>query len=97
MNSRKRVILINSMCNQINNQRLDLLKLKYELIIRTKNYDNYWLIFVNMQKYLLLGSSILLIWSTKLQRINALFNWTKYGFRYGLRFFYIWKAIRYFI
>ncbi|PPI87821.1 hypothetical protein CRV12_02380 [Candidatus Pantoea edessiphila] len=90
MHYQKRRILINLICSEIHNQRVNLSKLKSELMLKTKKYDNCWLTLLDMQKYLLIGTSILAIWSTRARKFNSLIRLMRYGF--GL--WNVWKTIR---
>ncbi|PPI88506.1 hypothetical protein CRV09_02300 [Candidatus Pantoea edessiphila] len=87
MRYQQRKKALNLICSKISDQRLDLSNLKNELNIKTVNYDNCWFNFINIKKYLLIGSIVLAIWSIRIHKLKSLFRLV----RLSLGF---WKAYR---
>ncbi|MBK4775738.1 hypothetical protein CRV11_02335 [Candidatus Pantoea edessiphila] len=85
---------INSICNEINKQRMNLLELKRKWITVMSKYDNYWNSLMSIKKYLLIGSSILLIFCTRFHTFNLIIRSIKFGY---LGIYIIYKIVRYFI
>lgn len=78
--------------NEIQQQRIDLSAARRDWLLYTAQYDRSWLTFVNMRRYLAVGSSILAIWTVRKQphKSHFLLRWTKRG----LGLWSSWRLIR---
>ncbi|MXP51320.1 hypothetical protein [Pantoea sp. SoEX] len=85
---------ISLICNEIHNQRINLSTLKNDWIMGMTKYDNYWLIIMNVSKYLFISSGILALFFRKFRRFNYLLKCIKYGY---LGFLNSLKVIRYLV
>ncbi|QKJ88761.1 hypothetical protein PMPD1_3850 [Paramixta manurensis] len=72
----------------IQQQRLDLSAARRDWLLGTAHYDRGWLAFLNLRRYLAIGSGALAIWSVR--NPNFLLRWAKRG----LGAWSTWRLIR---
>ncbi|NIF21383.1 MULTISPECIES: YqjK-like family protein [Pantoea] len=78
MSRREREQRIHDLLGDIQQQRLDLSAARRDWLQHTAHYDRGWHTFINLRRYLAIGSGVLAIWSVRSP--SLMLRWAKRGF-----------------